>query len=441
MSDYQDMERVSENGVLTLSDAVWNEARRRAVVISPLAQLDFVPEVAAAEGAKQLGLSVRTIYTLIRRYRESGGSLVALVPAHSNGGRGGKRLPEKVELILSSTISERYLTRQRTKIETVVREVRRRCKDEKLRVPSANTIRSRIRHLRPEVAIKKREGVEAVRGLNAVPGQFPPVMKPLGVVQIDHTPVDVIVVDPFTREPIGRPWITLGIDIFSRCIVGLCLTLEPPSAVSVGLCLAHCVSDKRAWLERMGIEAEWPVRGKPDLIHVDNGAEFHSEALTRGCEVHGIKIDYRPLGEPHFGGIIERVIGTFMQMTHDLPGTTFSNIEERGEYDSDRLSALTMAELEKWFALAISGPYHGSVHDGIGEPPMVRWKRGIMETGEPKPVRDPRSFLVDFLPVVRRCIQRQGFVIDHIGYFSNCGSPMDFGEGARAQVPDSPRPA
>ncbi|OLN12849.1 hypothetical protein BUE67_15840, partial [Corynebacterium diphtheriae] len=39
------------------------------------------------------------------------------------------------------------------------------------------------------------------------------------------------------------------------------VTLEPPSAVSVGLCLAHAAGDKRPWLERLGIDAAWPMSG------------------------------------------------------------------------------------------------------------------------------------------------------------------------------------
>jgi len=30
----------------------------------------------------------------------------------------------------------------------------------------------------------------------------------MDLVQIDHTPVDVIVVDRENRQPIGRPWLT-----------------------------------------------------------------------------------------------------------------------------------------------------------------------------------------------------------------------------------------
>jgi putative transposase len=37
-------------------------------------------------------------------------------------------------------------------------------------------------------------------------------------------------------------------------------------------------------------------------------------------------LSYRPPGQPHFGGIVERLIGTMMRMVHDeVPGTTFSN--------------------------------------------------------------------------------------------------------------------
>ncbi|MGR5679646.1 Mu transposase C-terminal domain-containing protein, partial [Escherichia coli] len=71
---------------------------------------------------------------------------------------------------------------------------------------------------------------------------------------------------------------------------------------------------------------DWQMRVKPLMLYLDNAAEFNSEALRRGCEQHGILLDYRPLGQQHYGGIVERIIGTAIQMIHDeLPGTTFSN--------------------------------------------------------------------------------------------------------------------
>lgn len=414
---------ILESGTLTQTDALWAEARRRAAIIGPLAAREKTPASLATEAGEQLGLSARTVYTLIRRYKASGGSLLSLAPAQSQGGRGGSRLPEEAERIISSSLTELYLSRQRVKIETVVKEIRHRCRRAGVKPPSSNTIRTRIRRLRSEEVLRKREGREAARRLEAAGGQFPPVSRLLEVIQIDHTPVDLIVVDPFSRQPIGRSYLTLGIDVYSRCITGFCLTLEPPSAVSVGLCLAHGAMEKQTWLTRLGVAASWPIQGKPLVLHVDNGEEFHSEALRRGCEVHGITLQYRPPGEPHFGGTIERVLGTLMRMVHELPGTTFSNPRERGAYDSEREAVFTLAELEKWFALAITGLYHGSLHTGIGEAPLARWKKGVDESGEPQPVRDFKAFLVDFLPVLKRHIHRQGFVIDHIWYFSNALRP------------------
>jgi len=414
---------ILESGTLTQADAVWEEARRRAAIIGPLAAKEKTPVSLAAEAGERLGLSARTIYTLLRRYKASGGSLLSLAPTQSLGGRGGSRLPEETERIITSSLTELYLSRQRVKIESVVKEIRHRCRRAGVKPPSSNTIRTRIRRLRPEEVVRKREGREAARRLESAGGQFPPVSRPLEVVQIDHTPVDLIVVDPLSRHPIGRAFLTLGIDVYSRCITGFCLTLEPPSAVSVGLCLAHGAMEKQTWLTRLGVTASWPIQGKPFVLHVDNGAEFHSEALRRGCEVHGITLRYRPPREPHFGGTIERVLGTLMQMIHELPGTTFSNPSERGAYNSEREAVFTLTELEQWFALAITGPYHESLHTGIGEAPLARWKKGIGESGEPQSLSHFKAFLVDFLPVLKRGIHRQGFVIDHIWYFSNALRP------------------
>ena len=112
----------------------------------------------------------------------------------------------------------------------------------------------------------------------------------------------------------GRPYLTVAIDVYSRCVVGFCLTLDPPSSVSVGLCLTHAVLPKEAWLAERGVEASWPVLGLPAVLHVDNAPEFHGEALQRGCLQHGIELDHRPVARPHYGGIVERLIGSLMQL-------------------------------------------------------------------------------------------------------------------------------
>jgi putative transposase len=133
-------------------------------------------------------------------------------------------------------------------------------------------------------------------------------------------------------------------------------------------------------------------------------------------------------GLPHFGGVIERVIGTLMQLVHALPGTTFSNPAERGDYDSDKAACLTFEELERWLAVAITKYYHLRPHEGIdGEIPLHRYEQGLQSLTAANKIipvpRDPRTFLIDFLPVVRRSLQRDGITIDHITFYSNALRP------------------
>lgn len=416
-------EVLAESGAVTLPDTRWAEARRRAAIIGPLADSPNVSRHEADAAALALGLTERTVYRLIRAWRRTGGKVPALVAPPPSGGRGRKRLSAPIETIIQDVLNQHYLTRQKLKMAAAVKEVRRRCRLSDLKPPAFNTVKARIAQLMPDRAVAKREGGKAATRLKPAAGSTPPTTAPLDVFQIDHTKIDVIIVDPVSRQPIGRPHLTVAIDEYSRSIVGICVTLEAPSATSVGLCLTHAVTEKGPWLERLGAECAWPMRGKPRRIYVDNGADFHSEGLRRGCEVHGIKLDYRPPGRPHFGGIVERVIGTTMRMIHELPGTTFANIKERGTYDADAKAALTLAELEKWIALAICGPYHSEWHSTLQQTPAAKWAGGVAQGSPLSTTQNPQAFLIDFLPVVKRNVQRCGFVIDRIAYYSSALSP------------------
>lgn len=421
----EDPDRIAERGTLLLSAQARQEAQRRFPVIAPLAAQEVISAVDARAAADLLGISSRTIYALVARFRGLGGLMSSLAPGKPSGGRGRSRMPARVDDIVTAAIYDTYLTRQKRRIVRLVEEVQRRCKKAGLVAPSAKTIRRRLESIRTEEVARRREGPgsASARRLTSAAGHGPISHAPLDVVQIDHTPIDVILVDEISRLPVGRPWLTVAIDVYSRCITGFLVSFEAPSATSVGLCLAHTGVEKQAYLEGLGLDTEWPIAGIPRLLHLDNAAEFHGEALARGCQQHGIDLEFRPKGQPHFGGVIERLIGTLMGLVHDLPGTTFSNPAERGTYDSDAAAVLTLSELEHWLALAITGRYHQEVHEGIMEPPLARWKRGIAEHGSPRAVGNGREFLVDFLPVVRRTIQRDGFTLDYITYYSDVLRP------------------
>jgi hypothetical protein len=85
-------------------------------------------------------------------------------------------------------------------------------------------------------------------------------------VQIDHTKLDVIVVDEEQRLPIGRPWITLAIDVYSRMVLGFYISLDPPGAIATSLCIAHAALPKETRLAKRGIVGSWPCWGFPARI-------------------------------------------------------------------------------------------------------------------------------------------------------------------------------
>lgn len=411
-----------ERGLLSVSDSAWECARLRTEVIAPLTKLKIVTWELADNAANKLGLSRRQVYTLIERSRQGQGLVTDMLLNKSHGGKGKSRLPEAIDQVIREVLRSHYLNKQKYSETVIWNEIVQRCRKLNLSIPARNTVRLRIQWLDPYTVTRKRDGVDAARALQSAGGVAPEIIAPLEQVQMDHTMIDLMIVDDINRQPIGRPYITVAIDVFSRCLIGMLVTLEAPSAVSVGLCLAHVVCDKRPWLERLGIDLDWPMSGKPLSLYLDNGAEFKSEALRRGCEQHGISLNYRPPGKTHYGGIVERVIGTLMQRVHELPGTTFSNPSQKGDYDSEAKATLTLSELERWLVLAISH-YHGTLHHGLNQTPASRWSEGISHFGNVLTITKPHTFIIDFLPVLRRKINRSGFLIDHITYYSDVLKP------------------
>jgi putative transposase len=123
------------------------------------------------------------------------------------------------------------------------------------------------------------------------------------------------------------------------------------------------VSPKADWLMQLGVAGDWPMAGLPKCLRLDGAAEFKSKALRRGCGQYGIELVYRE--RPHHGGHIERLIGTKMSKLKALPGATGGSPKARRADDPDKHAALTLRELETWFAQQIVGQYHQDPHRGL----------------------------------------------------------------------------
>ncbi|CAH0318260.1 MAG: transposase [Mycobacterium sp.] len=417
---------VVEAGVLTASAEQWEQARARFAVLNELMNRSAIGTSAVEDAAQQLSVSPRRVYALLSILRNGEGAVTDLLVSAPAGGRGRSRVPDEVEDVITEHINREFLARQKLSVAALHRRIAQACHRAGLPIPARNTVNARIAAMHPGRVARSRGGPDAARSRQSAGDVPPPVTAVLQQVQIDHTVVDLMIVDEYDRAPIGRPYLTIAIDVLSRCIPGFVVTLDPPSAVSVGLCLGRVCSDKSVWIDSLGLGADvrWPMAGKPHRLYIDNASEFKSEALQRGCEQHGIDLGYRPPGRPHYGGIVERIIGTVMTQVHELPGTTFSNPTQRGSYDSDSKAALTLRELERWLVLAVAA-YHAEVHTGLRQSPAARWTSSTDADSAlaSSTVVDETAFLVDFLPVIRRRLTRTGFVIDHIQYFANALKP------------------
>ena len=244
---------------------------------------------------------------------------------------------------------------------------------------------------------------------------------PLSVVEIDHTVADVHLIEPQTGTAIGRPVLTMMIDRATRVILGLLLSLEAPSQLSIGLCLHHSTFPKDDWLKNLGLtEACWPGFGLASTILSDNGREFHGRAFRRAAEVYGVDLRYRPLGHPAAGGIIERAIGTFMTKVRLLPGASFSKLLGKRPRHAIRGARMTLKELELYLARQVSA-YHKNRHRTLQMPPVLAWERAWRNNGAPAVPCLPASaehFLLTFLPGEWRTVSREGIALHALRFRS-----------------------
>ena len=406
---------IKDNGYIfkdidDIADDEWKTIEIRLNAIRPL--LNGATRKEIEEHAKEIGIHFTTLYRWLSGYKSTG-TVTGLLSQKRGRKNGTVFIAEDIEKIIQDTIKNDYLIKERPSIKSVINRIKIKCLERNLALPSNNTIRNRINKITQYEFLEKRNSK------NLVKDKFAPATKkysadyPLQKVQIDHTRVDLHIVDDEHRTSIGRPWLTLAIDIYSRMIVGYYLSLDAPSGVSVGMCIVNAILQKNKLLNQFEVDTEWNVWGKFDNIFTDNGADFRSFSVEQACLANGIHINFRPIGKKEYGGHIERLIGTTMTEVHDIPGTTYSNIKEKMDYDSEGNACMTFDEFEKWLLIYITKIYQHNIHSGIKTSPYIKWKEGIFGTkdtlgiGYPQIPGDIESLTIDFLPSIERTVQNK----------------------------------
>jgi putative transposase len=407
----------------------WDLAVERQRVLRPLLDNPDRTRAAVEAAAQRLNVHPATIYRLLARY--SVGETAESVVTGVGGWKAGRpRLPARVIEIVDLAIEQLFLDRQSITKAQLGREIAGRCVSANLVALSRSAISRRLQRIGERELARRRKGPGAAEAVTMRPGSLA-VTRPNAVWQIDHSPADVILVDADSRAPIGRPWVTLVIDVASRVVTGLYVSLDSPSVVSVGMALQHAILPKDEALAERGISAEWPAFGLPELVHTDNGSDFRSRSFTRACSNLGIETDRRPVAAPRYGGHIERLIGSVMSEMHLLPGTTFSNIAARGDYDSDAAAVMTIDEFEVWLWRFVAGDYNRRIHASLSAPPLETWRRLCAEQAvTPRQPLDPEGLTVAFLPRFSRTITRQGISFHHVRYYEPFLGPL-FDSGLR----------
>lgn len=402
------------------AEAAWIEAERRRDILLSLFRMPERTRQDIDAAATELGIKRRRVWELLREGKHNGFEVAEFLPRQS--GPRLKRLSPEVEAIIRQTIEQHFAAPTRPSLASLHGKIGTRCQAASLPSPSYRAVQARVAQCDQIWLKRRREGSQAAQSLRLLTGAHPGGERPWARVQIDSTPCDILLVDETDRMVIGCATATFAIDLYSRAVAGFSCSLEAASTLTVAACLEHACLPKDSWLARRELgRLSWPIYGKPEILEYDRGPENEAHGIQRGLKLHGIKPKVRKTGHPEQHGHIERLIGTMMCVVHELPGTTFSNINDRGNAEPHKSACLTLPELERVLALAIDS-YNHSTHGSTGERPIERYlayyRRPELPPAERIPPLLRPQLLLDFLPYELRALRRTGIRLFRVDYSS-----------------------
>lgn len=423
------------------SEHLIKKARFRLFVITPLLLIDPYERTKTMVEARvnkvsnivhnpnNFAVSMRSIYRWMKDYENSGGDMRSLIPNHArSGGAGQSRLEIDLLNLVDAIIKEFVLKREKCTIDDVLaicatrieEENRFRAKNEKLSLPSRTTIARRINALDLKDRLEARNGKRKARKMLQQAGQIKYPELPLERVEVDHTKTDLIVIDETDNLPLGRLTLSYILDCPTRYPLGYYLGFEPPSYYAVLECLYNSILPKPNTKELYGTEHDWIACGIPKTLVTDQGKEFIGKDLVDACESLGIALDKAPIRTPEFKASVERGFGTINTgLFHKLPGSTFSNFIERGDYNSVHEACISMQELERTLNLFIVDVYAEKHHRGLNGIPARRWEYALKTNFFPRLPPDKDTLRIMLGRVDHRVIQPYGIEFHKIRYNSS----------------------
>lgn len=298
----------------------------------------------------------------------------------------------------------------------------------KTRSVSLSTVRRRLREL------DAFETTAARKGLAFAKNKFGPhsgglqVSAPLERVEMDEWKIDLMailgageidVTGPQFRElEIGRYWVCAAMDVATRSLLGIKLSLEP-SVADAKEVLWMAMQDKTKLGKQLGCETAWIQHGHVNHVAVDNGASFVSSDFK--AAVSDLNIDYSvlPAGVPHLRARVERLFGTLATMLMPLlTGRTFANSQERGDYPSHTYAVHTAKSIIEFLIRFSVDVYHNRPHLGLmSASPNSAWTKLIQQYGWPPPQSPHTLRHILGIPLMRET-GRHGVLVNGVNYHS-----------------------
>ncbi len=420
------------------SIAYWKITSSRLETIIPLLNMSI--EQLKAQEIKHAGKIIHwmTAYRWMLDYKGARGDIRALLPKYSESGRKSP-YSEPIHEELWEYGKNQYLQREKKSIKRAYGYMETYAYEHKKGkyCMSYSTFYRRIKKLHGKEVDQKRNGKRnAEKDYELSASEFPHADFPLQSVQIDHTPIDVLVVDEDNRQVTERPYLTIAFDSHSRCVLGYYITYNKPSRLSVAMTLFNCVQNKANSIQKIQEqfpeldvatqkilqESKWQeIYGLPYTLHMDNGSDFRSNDVRLFGARYKVHLHYRAVKKPQHGAYVERFLGTLNKRLQGVAGTTFSNVKARRDYPSEKRAIYTIKELEARLLTEIL-LYHEDYHRQIRMSPLKKWFDAFSSSKDKTAIShntsqiDLNYFYLDILPSEMRTVQKQGISIFNLNY-------------------------
>lgn len=389
------------------------EASRRYQIIAPYLQgekADFpVPE--------------RTFFRWISSWRKAerqyGYGYLGLLPQKRLRGNNNTKLPELTKKLMEEFIASDYESLKQKGKFAAYCAFKRACDLQGIMTPSYQTFVININN-RPNYEQKlKRQGTRVAYSdepfywlLELTTPRHGD--RPFEICHIDHTQLDIELVSSRNSINLGRPWATFLTDAYSRRILAVYLTFDPPSYRSCMMILRECV-------RRHG--------RLPQTLVVDGGKEFQSIYFEKILAAYYCTKKTRPAAKPRFGSVCERIFGSANTMLiHNLQGNTQITRNVRGittSVNPQNLAIWTISSLAQNLCDWAYEFYDNKEHPALSMSPKEAYNYSLAKTGlrTHKIIAYDDSFRIFTLPTTpkgtAKVIPNNGVKINNIYYWHN----------------------